>query len=192
MCEWRPLAEERLQIQPPGFQQRGHLDPRFVHPPPVNPLYRRALENHVVHQIERHILGGNPEQRRAPSRPQGLETLLNRHGIPAHFEQGIHSGAARFAENPLYRVFRRRINHHVRTHFVGHGAPCLVRLRRKYGRTSAGFRHRNRHQSNRPASRHQNGLPRNRPGEHRVHGVPQRIENRPVVLGNARIELDDV
>src|SRR6266581_3435830 len=59
--ECRTLSEKRLQIQPPGLQQRGHLHPRFVHPPPVNPLHRRALENHVVDQVQRHIFRRYPQ-----------------------------------------------------------------------------------------------------------------------------------
>src|ERR1700693_1852398 len=45
----RALPKQRLQIQPTRLQTLSHLRPSPIHPPPVNPLCRSALENHVVH-----------------------------------------------------------------------------------------------------------------------------------------------
>src|SRR2546422_4700022 len=95
LVQRRPLAKQRLQIQPPRFQQRSHLHPGFIHPPPVNSLHRRALENYVVHQIQRHVFRRDPQKRRPPSGPQRFESLLNRRGIPRHFQQRINSCAVR-------------------------------------------------------------------------------------------------
>src|SRR6267143_5593032 len=74
------LAKERLQVQPSCPQQCRHLHPRLVHAPPVDALHRRALENHVVHQIQRHVLRRNPQQGSSPARSQRLKALLNRGG----------------------------------------------------------------------------------------------------------------
>src|SRR5882724_8376536 len=180
------LSKQRLQIQPPGLQQRRHLHPGLIHPPPINPLHRRALENHVVHQIQRHIFRRYPQQRSSSPRAQRLESLLNRARHPAHLQQHIHARSARLRHNLFHRVFRRRIDHHVCAHLFGHLAPVRIRLRRKHRRASASLRHRNGHQSNRPASRHQRRLPRNRSRQHRVHRVSQRIKNRAIPLRNRR------
>src|SRR5712672_273580 len=188
----RALAKQRLQVQPPRLQQRRHLHPRLIHPTPVNPLHRCALENHIVHQVQRHRLGRNSQQRRTPSRPQRSKSLLHRRRIPRHFQQHFHSRPASLRLNLRHRISLRRIHHHIRTHFLRHRAPLLISLGRKHGRASTSLGHRNGHQPNRPAARNQHRLPRNRAGQHRMHRVSQWVQDCPVMFRNRGVQLPNV
>jgi hypothetical protein len=59
--ERRSFAKQRIELQPPGLQQRCHLHPGFVHAAPVNSLNGRALENHIIDQVQRNIFRRNPQ-----------------------------------------------------------------------------------------------------------------------------------
>jgi hypothetical protein len=68
----------------------------------------------------------------------------------------------------------------------------LVHFERKNLRRSAGARHRNGEQSNRPAARDGDTLSGDVASEHGVHRVAQRVEDGGVLPRNGGIELPDV
>jgi len=186
------LPEQRLQVQPAGLEERGHLHPGFVHAAAVDSLHRGTLEDDIVDQVERYVLGRNAQQRSAAAGAQRLEPLLDGAGVTAHFEQHIHPRTGGLAEDPAWSVFRGGIDDHIRAHAPGHAAAVFIGFRREYGRASAGFGHGNGHEADRTAAGHQYRLPGDLPGQHGVYGVAERIENGTVAFRNSRIQPDDV
>src|SRR5215467_3649830 len=151
LFEPHALAEKRFEVESPRLQQRGHLHPSLVHAPTIDTLHRRALENHVVHQIQRNVFRGNAQQGSPPAGAQRFESLLDCRRVPAHFEQNVHARFIGLAEDSFGRVFRQRIDHHVGAHFLGHAAAMFVGLGRKHNRAPASFCDRDGHQSDRSA-----------------------------------------
>jgi len=177
---------------PTSFLTPGAKEIFLYNPPPINPLHGRTLKDHVVHQIQRHRFRRYPQQRRSTSSSQRPKALLDRAGIPGHFQQHVHARFIRLGRDARHRIDLRRVEHHVRSHFGRHSPPLFVRLRGEHRGAPASLSHRNGHKPNRPAAGHQYRLPRNGPRQHGMHRVSQRIENRPVMLRNGRIELPDV
>src|SRR5262249_19549251 len=85
------LAEDGLEVQAAGFEERGHLDPGLIHAAAVDAVDCGAFEDDVVDQIERDRSRGNAEKRGAAAGAQGFEALLNGCGVARHFEKDVHT-----------------------------------------------------------------------------------------------------
>src|SRR5581483_6297856 len=168
-----------------------HLVPGLVHLAAVDALDREHVEDDRV-EADRHLAGGDPEQRDPAAVGHVREHAPERVGVAGHLESDVE--ALRHPELALdvVQLALAHVDRERRAHPPGELEPVGVHVGHDDVARTRMADDRARHAPDRPRARDQHVLAEHGERERRVDGVPERVEDRRDLLVDARPVVPDV
>ena len=190
IIESESVRYDRREVEA-GYEHLLHLVPCFPHLPPVNAFQREGVENDFAPFHLRGV-GQYAEQGYFRAFVHVVYHVVEGCGRARHFQPDIEAADVQLAHGLLDSFAFGSVDHKVGSHAFGYVQPVIVQVCYDdmpcSGKAADGCRH----GAYQPCSGDEDVLAEQREGERGVRGVAEGVHDGGNVVGDARVELDDV